>query len=359
MKKTLIIATIAGIIAAAALLIVPEGKGPDLQKTVTHIAATNAFPKATPTAVPVPPRALLKNEYHVYQSFNNCGPASLSMALSYFGIRKSQDELGTELRPYQNQQGDNDDKSVTLDEMASAAERYGLVAYHRPNGSMDMLKKLIASGVPVITRTWLTPDEDIGHYRVVKGYDENTKEIIQDDSYQGPNRHYTYSQFDRMWEKFNYEYLVLAPKDKQKHIESMLGADTDPITAWRHAAERSESILVANPDDIYARFNYSVALYYTEDYTGSVEEYEKVAGKLPKRTLWYQIEPILAYEKLGRYDTVMAITGDIISHDNRAFSELYIIRGDVYRKQGNTEAARSEYERQFCTTVTLRKQRRG
>lgn len=354
MKKTLILAIITGLVAAAAILIVPKGKGPDLQKAVTRIAATNAFPKVTPTPYPIPVRALLKNEYQVYQSFNNCGPASLSMALSYFGIRKSQEELGKELRPYQNPQGDNDDKSVTLDELAAAAERHGLVAYHRPNGSMDILKKLIASGVPVITRTWLTPDEDIGHYRVVKGYDEDTKEIIQDDSYQGPNRRYTYNQFDRMWEKFNYEYLVLAPKDKQKNIESMLGEDADPKTAWKHATERSASILATNPDDIYAQFNLSVALYYTGDYSGSVTEYEKVSGRLPKRTLWYQIEPILAYEKLGRYDTVMAMTEDILTHENRAFSELYLLRGDIFRKQGETASAKAEYEKSVYYNTNLK-----
>src|SRR3989344_7915758 len=35
----------------------------------------------------------LENEYHVFQTFNNCGPASLSMIFSYFGINKSQKEL--------------------------------------------------------------------------------------------------------------------------------------------------------------------------------------------------------------------------------------------------------------------------
>ena len=40
------------------------------------------------------------------------------MALSYYGVRESQQDLGRDLRPYQNPQGNNDDKSVTLAELA-------------------------------------------------------------------------------------------------------------------------------------------------------------------------------------------------------------------------------------------------
>src|SRR3990167_907362 len=65
----------------------------------------------------------LKNDFHIFQTFNNCGPASLSMALSYFGIKASQKVIGDGLRPYQNPQGDNDDKSVTLNEMREKADR--------------------------------------------------------------------------------------------------------------------------------------------------------------------------------------------------------------------------------------------
>ena len=72
----------------------------------------------------------LENEYHVFQTFNNCGPASLSMVFSYYGINKSQDELGRELRPYQNQQGDNDDKSVTFEELSQKQKNTALQFIH-------------------------------------------------------------------------------------------------------------------------------------------------------------------------------------------------------------------------------------
>jgi hypothetical protein len=46
--------------------------------------------------------ALLTNPKHTYQTFNNCGPATLSMILSWYGESVSQKELGNKMRPYQH-----------------------------------------------------------------------------------------------------------------------------------------------------------------------------------------------------------------------------------------------------------------
>src|SRR5262245_47568895 len=82
---------------------------------------------ATPIPSPtLPVSHVIPQQLHVFQSFNNCGPATLSMALSYMGVVKTQAELGQILRPYQVPGGDNDDKSVTLQEVARQAETYGL-----------------------------------------------------------------------------------------------------------------------------------------------------------------------------------------------------------------------------------------
>ena len=121
------------------------------------------------------------------------------MALSYYGVRESQQDLGRDLRPYQNPQGNNDDKSVTLAELAEKALEYDLVPLHRPNGTVELIKQFIAYDIPIITRTLLKEDDDVGHYRVVKGYDDAAGEIIQDDSMQGRHLRYSYSQFRKLW----------------------------------------------------------------------------------------------------------------------------------------------------------------
>ena len=118
----------------------------------------------------VPSQKVLSNGgYHIFQTFNNCGPAALSMALRFYGTNVSQAQLGQALRPYQIPGGDNDDKSVTLDELGEKAKEYGLIPYHRPMGNPQIVKQFIANDMPVIARTLTKPTEDIGHYRVIKG----------------------------------------------------------------------------------------------------------------------------------------------------------------------------------------------
>jgi tetratricopeptide (TPR) repeat protein len=306
-------------------------------------------PKTTPQPSPrfslLTPQTekILANDYHVFQTFNNCGPAALSMALSYYNIERSQVQLGQELRPWQNPQGDNDDKSVTLEELANKSKEYGLIPYHRPNGSTELIKLFISYDIPVITRTWLKPNEDIGHYRIIKGYTKTA--FVQDDSLQGKNLSYSYAEFNDLWQKFNYEYLVLIPPNKQEIAKTILKDDVDPKVAWQKSVALSKKQLEANPGDIYARFNLSVALHNIGDYQQATLEFEKVEDRLPMRTLWYQIEPIGSYYELGNYARVFSLTDKILNNHNRAYSEAYIIRGKIFEKQGNTAAAQAEFDK--------------
>jgi len=330
----------------------PQGNLLSVTPSPTNIPTPTSTP--TPTLQQPPLSKTLQNDYHIFQSFNNCGPASLSMALSYYAIFESQQKLGNDLRPYQIPGGDNDDKSVTLEELAEKSKEYGFIPYHRPLGNIDLIKKFITYDIPLITRTWTTVNEDIGHYRIIKGYDEATQEIIQDDSLQGKNLRYTYDDFNAVWKQFSYEYLVLVPQEKDEIARTILGEDADEKTAWQKAVSISESEVNRNPNDIYARFNLSVALHNIGDYQRSVEEFEKVENSLPFRTLWYQIEPIEAYYELGNYDRVFEITDRVLNYHNRAFSELYLIRGNIYKNQGNLESARAEFEKAVFYNTNLK-----
>lgn len=309
------------------------------------------FPIATPSPTPgillpdSPKQHTLSGGIHVFQTFNNCGPAALSMALSYYSIFETQYTLGRALRPYQHPQGDNDDKSVTLSELAQKAADYTLLAYHRPNGTIDIVKQFIAHDMPVVTRTWLKPDDDIGHYRVIKGYDDVTGEIIQDDSLQGKNLRYSYDQFTILWKKFSYEYLVFVPPEKKEIAEAILGPNVDERYAWEAAHSLASQDLQNDPADIYAAFNLAVASYHTGNYRQAINEFEKVKTQLPFRMLWYQIEPIKAYYELGEYEELFALTESILGNQNRAFSELYYYRGQAYETQQLYPLARAEYEK--------------
>ena len=303
-------------------------------------------PTVTPTPSPeLPESHIIPIRTHVFQTFNNCGPASLSMLLSYYDINISQKELGEKLRPYQHPRGDNDDKSVTLEELAMEAENYGFNSYHRPGGNIEILKRFIAEGIPVVIRTWLKADEDIGHYRLIRGYDDLTGEIIQDDSLENSNLRFTYDNILRLWKAFNYEFLVIAPQDKIPTAKAILSENEDRLTAWQNAKLNLEEDLRHEPDDMYTLFNLSVAHYHLGDFSKSIEYFERIEQRLPWRMLWYQIEPVEAYFRLKNYDRVFELTDKILNNYNRAFSELYFIRGNIYLEQGKSGPAKTEFEK--------------
>ncbi len=331
-------------------IIVFSKRKSDINQNSSHTNPATTKTNETPSSMTVPllqipQNKVLNNNYYVKQTFNNCGPASYSMLLSYYRITASQQELGQILRPFQNPVGDNDDKSVTIEEIEKHAKTYGLHTYHRPNGDIELLKKFITYDIPILTRTWLQINEDIGHYRVIKGFNDTTQTIIQDDSYTGANLSFSYSDFNTMWEKFDYEYLVLVPKEKKEIAEKIIGENINEKVAWKKTASRNIEKLKSNPDDIYSRFNLSVAYFYLKEYQKSVDEFEKVENLIPFRTLWYQLEPVEAYFMLGNYDKVFTITNNIIYRYNRAYSEVYIIRGKIYKIKGGKTLARTEFEK--------------
>ncbi len=310
--------------------------------TVTPTSKTS--PVVPQTTGSLPAHVVLNdNNYYVHQTFNNCGEAALSMDLSFYGVHESQQALADILRPDNNTTGKSDDKSTPPDEIAAQAETYGLIAYFRPNGAIDLLKQLIAAGFPVMTRTLLNTSEDYAHYRIVKGYDDATGKLTEEDGIQGENMTFSYNDFLALWKPFNYEYIVLASPGDQTKLESILGADTNATTAWQGAAQTATEALAVNPNDTADEFDLSVADYYTGDYSGSVQAFEKAKPTLSEHALWYQLEPIESYYELGDYSQVFSLAQNILTK-NPAYPELYVALGESYAKQGNLPAAKSAFE---------------
>ena len=102
------------------------------------------------------------------------------MNLSFFGSRATQADIAAALRPFQ------DDKNVNPEELAAYARSQGLHALARVNGSPEVLRQLISAGVPVLIEAWYEPkpNDGMGHYRLLVGFDDGTQEWIAYDSYE-------------------------------------------------------------------------------------------------------------------------------------------------------------------------------
>ena len=84
---------------------------------------------------------------HEHQGWNNCGPTTLAMALSYWGRSETQYDVAPVLKP------DPEDKNVSLSEMETYTRDLGLSAIVRAGGTLERLKALVRAGFPFIAET--------------------------------------------------------------------------------------------------------------------------------------------------------------------------------------------------------------
>src|SRR5512137_2571055 len=118
---------------------------------------------------------LLTGAKQEYQLWNNCGPATLSMNLGFYGWPGSQVEAAKFLKP------DPEDKNVSPDQMVEFARSVGYNALHRVNGTPELIKALLRAGVPVLIEKGFEPEADLGwmgHYELIVGFNDLQQEFI-------------------------------------------------------------------------------------------------------------------------------------------------------------------------------------
>jgi len=134
-----------------------------------------------------------------------CGPASLKIVLSYYGIEKSEQEIAKLCQSDKNL-GINDKK------IKKAAEKFGLKVIIKNNSSFSDIQEWLDKKVPVIVN-WFTrgrkdySDSDVadGHYSVVAGIDEQF--IYLQDPEIGKIRKLKKEDFILVWFDFKSDYI--------------------------------------------------------------------------------------------------------------------------------------------------------
>lgn len=297
---------------------------------------------ATPVAYKEAPSAYeLPSARWIPQSFNNCGPAATAMTLQYFGYSVSQEETKARLRT------SSDDKNVFIDEISLYLKNdYGIDNKVLFNGDLETLKKLVANGVYVVVEDFLHPNEDIGHVLIIRGYDDSEGVLIADDPYFGVGIKYPYKTWDEgQWKPYNREFMPVYRADKENIVKAIIGENWDENTMLSNSVLRNLGDVEANPNDMYAWFNLGTSYFGLGEYSQAKEAFER-SRELgwPKRMLWYQIQPIQTYNKLGEYQKALDLTSMGLWY-NDSFAEVHYEKALAYAGLGRVENARIEAQK--------------
>lgn len=328
--------------------------------TPTPLPTATLEPLPTPTPVPTDPPVALEQPVqpaveltglrHYWQTWNNCGPATLAMNLSYYGSPLDQSDIGSVLRTHE------DDKNVKPEELAEYARGQGFQAGVRVNGNIDMLRRLVSNGIPVLIETWVIPEPDngLGHYRLITGYNDAEQYWIgydslysfgligAEDNYRGIR--IPYGELDGLWAVFNRLYVLVYPDTATPLVQNILGAEFDPNTMWQQALAQAQATTQQQPEDTFSWFNLGTNLVNFGDYANAAAAFDRARQLgLPWRMDWYQYESLQAYYKTGRYADILAITDEVLSQ-TPSIEDIHYWRGWALAAQGQTDAARQAWQ---------------
>ena len=296
----------------------------------------------------LPPSARIFGLLHQQQTWNNCGPATITMALSYYGWRRDQAFAAERLKP------NREDKNVSPHELAAFVEAETSVkAIARMGGTIELLKRLVANEFPVVIETGAMFEayDWIGHYRALVAYDDAYDVFYFFDSFLGVGASaegvsISYADVDRDWQAFNRSFIVVYEPRREALLQELLDELWHEEDAAASAFERAQLEARREPQNAFAWFNMGTSLVALGRYQEAAIAFDQAnrTGKLPWRMHWYQYGAFEAYFQLERYDEVMSLVR-INQNNARELEETYYWQGMVRAAQGDRQGAAASYRR--------------
>ncbi len=335
-------------------------------------------PTATPTPTPLPVSMKLEGLENIPQTFNNCGPANVSIVLNYYGNEIDQEVIAQTLKP------DPDDRNVSPWQIAELidggpTETHGIEELNilvRSGGTEMILKKLIAMGLPPIVEHGIDFNDGegwYGHYLTLFGYDDEARIFHAMNTnakpWQPEGEPFSYEDILGSWKDFNYTYFVIFPVERAEEVKAIIGGDeeADEIAMWENSVSIARAEIDADREDKFAWFNLGTSFAELGVLTGNSGYYEQSAAafdearelNLPFRMLWYQHRPYLAYFKIGRFQDVIDLgNATLETEGGRNVEETYLWLGHAYTaindplNAGNSYRAALEINENFYPAQT-------
>ena len=316
------------------------------------------IPTEAPSPTPwlLPASARINGFQHKFQEWNNCGPATLAMALTYFGMDINQQDTALVLKP------NPEDRNVSPQEMSAYVnEQTPYQSISRVNGDLNTLRRLVANDIPVIIEIGIDPPGEFrwlgwyGHYLLVVAYDDNAEQFWVYDSWFGTSeeplqnahpdgRVLKYEDLETYWSQFNHNYIMLFRPDQFELVQTIVGEDMNDQIMWENTLARSQEDVTGDPKNAFHWFNLGTSYNALGQYSEAATAYDQArAIGLPWRMLWYQFGPFEAYLEAGRYADVILLA-DVTLKDRPYFEESYYYKGLALAATSDLQGAQENFQ---------------
>lgn len=328
----------------------PPTVEPTAKVASTEQAAST--PTITPLPTAIPASVQLEGIVQEYQRFNSCGPANLVLNLRYWGWVGIQEDVEKIVKPVL--QDLNVSPFELLDYVQNHTEQDAVL---RLGGDVELVKKLVAAGYPVLAQRGYVNRDDgwMGHYGIIDGYDDGQGAVHIPDTFNG-YIWLKYEELQKVWDEFSGTYLVIFPPAERDIVLALLGPDADPEFNLDRTLEkfRQRAESVDRSEQYFAYYSLGELLVMKKQYADAATAFDKafaVYGWLPVddrpwRMLWYQVGPYEAYYYTGRYKDVVSITYKTIKDANTpALPETFLWSGRANVALENTDTAIFDFKR--------------
>ncbi len=286
----------------------------------------------------IPPQWYLPAR-HFWQSLNNCGPTSVAMAASVFGLNVDPEAARRVLRP--------EPESIGMDpvRVPGYVQSLGLVARPRVNGNPDTLRRLVAADVPVIVLQWLSLSQHIDHYRVVVGYDTTSRVFLINDSTYGAYIRVPEDEFLALWTPSGRQYIPVYRPQQADQVAAIVGGDWEDQAMYRRAFDTALRDLQQSPGDpwIWARLG-TYAYFLNNPRTAVTCWLAAWNLGLPEADVVIPGRLALAELDLSEYTSALAY-GQMGLTRSPSAAGLYYVIGRAYAGMGAASQAADSYRR--------------
>lgn len=168
-------------------------------------------------AAPIPAGYVLSGMPLVRQTYNACGPASITQVLGYFGLHVALADVSRQTRPTER-------SYMTAQAIVNFAPQVGMEARLYSGGSLTTVRAAIRQGLPLIALQSHIPKAGtvIPHWRVVVGYDDARQQVYLMDPLLGYVA-MSYADFTRVWADHRGQFALLYPPSWRVKAQQTIG----------------------------------------------------------------------------------------------------------------------------------------